>query len=271
MTGTPIIPVGSTQRCGTTLLQRLFNATRRAVIFGENFYFLQTLPGSIRKLHIDAQKRADATAQYRSLLTDTSVDFEASSLFPDYMKYLEVTRSGFYAICQFYQAQAAEMGFSRWGLKHQIIDTDAFRFTLQLMPDARYIGIYRNPIDVAKSAKTRWPDAYQALDAFRSLGQRWRDNTLLLHQMAGQDNAILLRYENFIADPDPHLRAIEEHTAFPDLDRRVLTNKVNDHPHVSDGTLQNVYQAPAHLTDQEQHAVLAAAGDMVEKLGYSIR
>jgi hypothetical protein len=84
----PIIIVGPTTRCGTTLLQRALNSTRKIVIYGENFMFMQKYPdmihGFTRSLNANRHNNASSRAMLRS-----GVDFEASALFPDYDAYIE--------------------------------------------------------------------------------------------------------------------------------------------------------------------------------------
>jgi len=167
--GAPVIVVGPTTRCGTSLLQRALNSTRKIVIYGENFTFMHKYPDMLRGLdkHVEGKRRNIRAS--RDLLL-SGEDFEGSSLFPDYDNYIAALRQNFFGIARFYRSDAAALGFQRWGIKHQIRDQRSFEIVPQLMSRAVFIFIYRELLAVAKSAKARWPGDFKGPDDYRRFG-----------------------------------------------------------------------------------------------------
>ena len=121
----PILVIGPTTRCGTSLLQRLLNSTGKVVIYGENFALMQTVPDIIRGLQRGADTKRKVIGIARDMLVKR-VDFEASSLFPDFDDNLAAWSAAFRRIVRLYEQDAAKLGFQRWGLKHQIRGQSSF-------------------------------------------------------------------------------------------------------------------------------------------------
>jgi hypothetical protein len=268
----PILVVGPTTRCGTSLLQRLLNSTGEVVIYGENFSLMQTVPDIIR----NQQRGADGKRKVIGIARDMvrqRVDFEASSLFPDFDGYIRAWRAAFDGLVRFYREDAARLGFARWGLKHQIRAQSSFALLPKLLPEARYVMIYRDLLAVARSAKARWPDDFKGADDYRRFGRNWQDNVHTMRGFAG-DNFLLFRYEDFVADPGPHLERLERFVGFEGIDREVMTRKINDQPayELDRGKAGAAdYREPARLTGEEIELLLADSAALYRELGYEAR
>jgi len=266
----PILVVGPTTRCGTSLLQRLLNSTGKAVIYGENFALMQTIPDIIRGQQRGADTKRKVIGIARDMLRQR-VDFEASSLFPDFDGYLDAWAAAFAAFMRFYREDAARLGFRRWGLKHQIRGQSSFALLPKLLPEARYVMIYRDLIAVARSAKARWPGDFKGPDDYRRFGRNWHDNVRTMQSFAGP-NFLLFRYEDFVADPDPHLDRLEAFIGFDGIDRGVMTRKINDQPAYEPGQGRAAdagYRAPAALDAREKELLLADSATLYRELGYA--
>ncbi|MEX1109863.1 MAG: sulfotransferase [Dongiaceae bacterium] len=266
----PIVIVGPTTRCGTSLLQRALNSTRKIVIYGENFTFMQKFPdmvhGSARNLN--AKRRNIATS--REMLR-SGVDFEASALFPDYDAYIDTIRQGFHGIARLYRTDAKELGFDRWGLKHQVRDQRTFEVVPQLLPRARFIFIYRELIAVARSAKSRWPGDFKSEADYQRFGDNWARNIRTALDLESE-RFVVLRYEEFIADPEPFLRRIEAFTGIDGIDRSVMTRRINANPLIdadAKGKSPDSYREPADLSDRQRDLLMVEARPLHEGLGYS--
>jgi hypothetical protein len=265
--GAPVIVVGPTTRCGTSLLQRALNSTRKIVIYGENFTFMHKYPDMLRGLdkHIDGKRRNIKAS--RDLLL-SGEDFEGSSLFPDYDNYIRAIRQGFGGIARLYRTDAASLGFQRWGIKHQIRDQRSFDIVPQLMPRAQFIFIFRELLAVAKSAKARWPGDFKGPDDYRRFGDNWARNTRLAHSLAG-DRFMVIRYEEFIADPEPVFQKIETLTGIPGIDRSVMTRRINANPLTDrDAKSADDYRKPSELSGAEIDLLMNDARETYDKLGY---
>lgn len=265
--GAPVIVVGPTTRCGTSLLQRALNSTRKIVIYGENFTFMHKYPDMIRGLdnHIEG-KRRNIKASRDMLLS--GADFEGSSLFPDYDNYIAAIRQGFGNIARLYRTDSAALGFQRWGIKHQIRDQRSFEIVPQLMPRAQFIFIFRELLAVAKSAKARWPGDFKGPDDYRRFGDNWARNTRLAHSLAS-DRFMVIRYEEFIANPDPIFQKIETLTGVPGIDRSVMTRRINANPLTDrDAKSSDDYRKPGELSAVEVDLLMSDARETYTKLGY---
>lgn len=270
----PVIIVAPTQRCGSTLLQRLLNSTREMIVYGENFYMLQKLPDTLSGLHNNIPQRQDAIRRTTKLFMETDFDFEASSLFPDYEQYLGAARAGFYALIKFYGDYSKSLNFNHWGIKHQVRGPQGYLFLRRLLPQARYLCIYRDIRDVAKSAKARWPEQYTQLGAYQQLGMLWQENLKAILSQRDQDNVLLFKYEDFIADPQPHLDRLEDFVGLTSIDRGVMERRVNNYPVMDPNdprNAKNVYQKPVDLSAAEMEALLRACGEIHQSLGYGDR
>jgi hypothetical protein len=201
------------------------------------------------------------------------VDFEASSLFPEFDDYLQAWRAAFDGFVRFYREDAAKLGFRRWGLKHQIRGQSSFALLPKLLPDARFAMIYRDLIAVARSAKARWPGDFKGPDDYRRFGRNWQDNVGTMRRFAGE-NFLLLRYEDFVADPAPHLARLEQFVGFDGIDRGVMTRKINDQPSYepAQGRAGEAgYREPARLSGKEIELLLAESAPLYRELGYEVR
>ena len=195
MTSTaPVLIVAPTKRCGSTLLQRLLNSTGEIIVYGENFFFLQKLPELLFSLHRNAKDRNANVKKNMELFLDKQIDFEGSGLYPDYEGFVATAISGFHGIPEYYADYSSKLGFERWGIKHQIREIGGFLFLMRLLSNARYVFIYRDLLDVACSAKSRWPRDFEKLGAFRYYGQLWRDNVRAILNLRGE-NHLLIQYK----------------------------------------------------------------------------
>lgn len=266
----PILVVGPTTRCGTSLLQRLLNSTGKIVIYGENFGFLQTLPDMIRNQARDGETKRKVISIAREMLLDRT-DFEASSLFPPLDDYIAGLTQAFHTLLGVYAADAAKLGFARWGLKHQIRGQSSFALLPRLIPEARYVMIYRDLLDVARSAKARWPGDFKGPEDYRRFARNWRDNLQTMRSLQG-DNFLLFRYETFAADPHAHIDRLEKFVELAGIDRAVMARRINDQPKYqldAGGAADASYRKPATLQPGEVKLLLSESGELYGELGYA--
>ena len=267
----PIVIVGPTTRCGTSLLQRALNSTRKIVIYGENFTFMHKYPDMIHGFSRNLKAKRHNIATSREMLK-SGVDFEASALFPDYDNYIETIRQGFHGIARLYRADAKALGFDRWGLKHQIRDQRTFALVPQLLPRACFIFIYRELLAVAKSAKSRWPGDFKSEADYQRFGDNWARNIRTALDLEGE-RFIVLRYEEFVDDPVPFLDRIETFTGITGIDRTVMTRRINANPLIdadAKGKTPDAYREPAELTERQRLLLLSEAQTLHEGLGYAV-
>lgn len=264
----PVFVIGPTTRCGTSLLQRLLNSTGRIVVYGENFALLQTFPDIIRNYQREADAKRKVIAMARDLLVEKREDFEASSLFPDFDSYLRALIGSFRLLLRSYRDDAAALGFERWGIKHQIRSQTSFAILPRLLPDARYVMIYRDLLPVARSAKARWPGDFRGPQDWRRFARNWADNIRTMQRLSG-DAFLLLKYEHFTADPEPHLQRLERFVEIDGIDRAVMTRRINDQPRFApDGSAVTDYRPPQPLSDEETDLMMSECAAFYRELGY---
>jgi hypothetical protein len=268
MSANPILVVAPMPRCGSTLLQRLINSSRRAIIYGENFYLLDRVPDALADLHSnELAKRAQSDAVMQRLLAGHA-DIDGTALYPDHKAFLAAARDSFYHVVRHYDATSRRLGFARWGLKHQIRAVPGFRFLARLLPGARYVFIYRDVLPVARSMKARWPKEYAGAAMMRKIGFAWRNGLGEILARKGGDS-LLLRYEDFVAEPAAGLAALEAFLELPGIDSEVLKLKVNSFAPAPDSpAMRSTYRAPAALTREEEAALLSGSAGMRRRLGY---
>lgn len=266
----PLLIVAPTQRCGTTLLQRLFNSTRHIIVYGENFVITEKIPRLLLGAHANSDVKTKNVRFALEKILSGEVDFDSSMLFPDYEGYLRVHEKNFRNFLAFYETCSKRYGFSRWGLKHQIRDLRAFLFFLRVVPEAQYVFIYRDLLNVARSARARWPEQYQTPGEFRRLGRQWQQNLDAILRFRGR-HYLVLRYEDLIQDPDEKLRLLEDFTGIHDIDRTIMKSKINVSPildQLSSEELRTTYRPPEELKEEEIEALLAEGRDLYDRLGY---
>jgi hypothetical protein len=263
----PILIIAPLPRCGSTLLQRLINSSKRAVIYGENFYLMDGLPEGLADLHNKAAWKGRHTKAVMDRLL-AGEDVDGTALFPDHPAFLAAARQGFYLIIRHYAQTSRQLGFARWGLKHQTRKPEGLAFLHKLLPGARYVFIFRDVLPVAKSMKARWPKEYTGANAMRSIGFAWHDRlkTILDHRPR---DSLLLRYEDLIANPARGIDALEAFIGLEGINREVMKAKMNATDQTGDPShVRPIYRQPSELTPEEEAALWIGSAELRRQLGY---
>jgi hypothetical protein len=264
---TPTIITAPTARNGITLIQRLLNSTRQAMIFGENRQFVQTLPTLTITNYVNHQQgHAELEASRQKFLNETT-EYWSSNLWPDSGRYMMLTFEMFYKAAMIYRQTAQECGFKHWGIKNPMTDRKMVHNLGQLMRTARFVVIYRNPFDVVASAKARQfiTDQQQVTQYAR----QWQDNLQAVRDHP-PNHLMLIQHEQLTAEPEPILQELESFTGLTGIDRSVLGRKINTFAapegagHAPDG-----YIAPESLTEQEVTVIEQEAGQLMQWAGYA--
>src|SRR5262245_7763501 len=114
----PVFIVAPWRRCGTTLLQRALNSSGSAIIYGENFVFVEQYPFMVARVNAGLERKQARTASIRRRVLSGDYDIDASALFPDFGLYAQLMRSHFYALARYYERLTHRYGRPIWGLKH---------------------------------------------------------------------------------------------------------------------------------------------------------
>lgn len=264
---TPVVISAPTARNGVTLLQRLLNSSRQIVIFGENLHLCEWMPLVVqRACEIHTQSEAQFKVTRQRFLNETT-EFWSSGLWPNSELYAKHAVCAFWLMLDAYTTGSQEMGFSRWGIKHPFATLEAYRAFRSLLPGGRFIYIYRNLFDVARSAKAR--RFVKTVDEVAELAKNWREGVAAARVETAK-NVLVIKYEQLIAESQAWIERIQQLTGVAGIDPSVMTRKYNTfRGPESAGLSSSEYIAPESLTPDEVRALQKNAGDMLEAEGYT--
>jgi len=264
----PILILAPTTRCGSTLLQRAINQAGQAIIYGENFIFMESAPLLLGGQLSDVEPKARAAKASMDAFVRGDTGLDGSNLFPDYRAYRKLLASVVFQIADFYRRESSQHGYARWGLKHQITRLPGFRNFIHLIPGFRSVTVFRDLVDVGKSMQTRWPENLASEAQCAEIGRRWRENLEYLLRLDRSRN-LVIRYEDLVARPDERIPAIEAHLGLA-LSRDAFRKRVNAHTFdPATGRAGEMYRPPSALAPAKLHALLEGAQPLYGKIGYS--
>ncbi|MFC7531090.1 sulfotransferase family protein [Actinoplanes sp. GCM10030250] len=271
----PIFVVGC-PRSGTTMLQLMLHAHPRIALPPESRFLL---PAYFRRhefgdLSESAQRRnlalwITSTAHFGDLGLDIEAVVEAIAAAPPTLGS---------ALGTVFKMYADRFGKPRWGDKRPAYLRN-LRIILRLFPDAQIINIMRDGRDcVASLRETPWAPAdlgemidYWARSADASLRAAREYPADVFHQV---------RYEDLVADPEPHLRAIcdflaEEYDPAMAHPSELAPVAVPEYKtwHAltrSEVTTARVSSWQSRLTEDQVRRCEAVFGDRLTRFGYQL-
>jgi Sulfotransferase family len=179
------------------------------------------------------------------------------------------------AIRKVYRGYARMFGKSRYGDKTPAY-VQHIRVLADIFPEARFVHLIRDGRDVAMSlTEVKWGPT-DVLEA----ALQWRERVLRGRQAGAELGAhryLEARYERLVAEPEPVLREVSEFIEVPFDDAMVRHSETAGErvPGRVDGLHRRAAMAPAAVRDwrrdmarEDLEAVEAAAGDLLEELGY---
>ncbi len=266
----PIFIVAPSRRCGTTLLQRAINSSKEAVIYGENFNFLENYPEMLSGVVGNLRIKIRNTKYARTRVLSGDCDFDASMLYPDYEEYARIMTDHLLRMFRYYERKSKYYGYETWGLKHQIRSAKAFLAFFRFFRSARYIFLYRNIIDAAKSDKARFPTKYNKPENFGTLGLVWSSNVQFMRQMTG-NNVLHLDYRDISPPSSVMIENIKQFCGISHMDNDIFQKRINVSPILDSLSVTEKtsnYRAPKELTEAECEALLLHARETCRQLGY---
>ncbi|MBW1713937.1 MAG: sulfotransferase, partial [Deltaproteobacteria bacterium] len=196
-----------------------------------------------------------------------TTEFWTSSLQIDVADYTTTLIKAFFDLALCYQRCSEDYGYDRWGIKQPLRFPNTFNIFHQFMPKARFVFIYRNLFDVARSAKARrWINTSAEV---AQLASQWQTNLLSIVRRR-PERVIPLRYENLVANPGPHIAQLERFTETSGIDRTVMDRKFNTFAGPGgNGQSPSQYVEPQELSPDETDILSRAASEALAATGYA--
>lgn len=255
----PIFLLSAGWRSGSTLLQRLIMSDRNVLIWGEPYDEC----GLIQAL-------AETTKAFRAGWPPSDYYYDGTppnelsgnwiaNLFPA----LEDLRKGHRALFDATFAQPAKAaGATRWGIKEVRLGSEHSLYLRWLYPKARFLFLYRNPLDAYRSYcryGRSWYDTFPDKPVFTPMtfGSHWRNLMEGYLRDSSELGAFMVRYEDLIAGK-AHLDEIENYLGIQ-IDRTILNAKV--------GSSERGGQK-AKVSRLEKWLLKRAVSPVAEQMGY---
>jgi hypothetical protein len=262
----PIIVTSPTSRCGTTLVQRLLSSADNALIYGEEIGLqMQVLTGwftgQLRFLERTGQAM---DIEFEQALARTLADWRPG-LMPPSPIMLKAWIETYYQMPVTLMHHAQSISRPIWGFKRPTFSRDTIKGFLALLPQAKIIYVFRNPLDVVKSAKARkFINTQKELVAFCA---EWAKNMSEVAELAQDNRVLFLKYESMLEQRDEHVQLLELFTGAENIDAGVFGLKLNTYKGSYDeGYAPDQYIPPARLTKSERAAVLSETGSVMGRL-----
>jgi len=265
----PLVLTSPTPRCGTTLLQRLLCSSQSALIYGEKC--AQDLELLLNICIFKTQEYHCGRAAYEQELQKVlhgEVNHWLLELMPDIDGYLSVLQKSALAGIAYCREYAIRSGRPVWGMKYPGWSPITLRLISNVMPGARFIFILRNLADCVKSAKAQ--RMIYTKEEVHQFCQKWLEGVTYANGMCSNDAALVLHYEDLVAQPEETLAQLASFSGLHDLDRSVLEHKINVWMGQQFSTQsRDGYIPPAELSEAEAAIVAEAMAQFKQAISIS--
>lgn len=259
----PIFLLSAGWRSGSTLLQRLLMSDPRVLLWGEPFDEcgpIQAMAATVKAFRPGWPPPDYYLSHHAGARPGDLADDWIANLFPAPQALRAGHRAFFDAA---FAAPARQAGAQRWGIKEVRLSVEHARYLKWLYPNARFLFLYRNPLDAYVSYcryGRNWYDVWPDRPVFtpQAFGAHWRALTEGFLREAQGLGAVIVRYEDLVKGDEALLQQIERQMDFR-LDRAVLGNKVGSSERRGE---------KARVSGLERMLLRRAVAPVAQQLGY---
>ena len=145
-----------------------------------------------------------------------------------------------------------------------ILNSARTQFLQKHFPNSYFICLFRNGYAVAEGIHRKEKHPME-----QCIKQWTVSNEILLRDMEHLQNKIMMRYEDFTADPSKHLDAIAKFLAIEPFPQQVLNNEFKIHK--EEGKISNRNEKSfKSLSIEDLDVIRKVGGEMLKRLGYGI-
>lgn len=254
--GPPVFIFAASWRTGSTLLQRVVNASGEVFVWGEPGF----LPEA-RGLFVCLENYLMQVKWRREDGFGEAVGKWIAVVSPDPKRVKDAFLSFFEDL---YNKETISLGRARWGFKEVRANAVAhIRFLQTLYPKARFLFLVRDPWDMYQSVKGKkfhanFENPLQPVHVWRNNVSEFLDDSEL------QESCLLIRYEELVKQTHENndlLHKIADHLGISICGKMFLELEARTDP--SGDTFP--------LVKDELTSVTRIAGDAAKRLGYELR
>lgn len=255
----PVFLFSAGWRSGSTLLQRMVMSDTRVFIWGEPYDhcgIIQSLADTIKAFTPDWPRH---DYYYDGTPHNELSDRWIADMYPSLHDFRRGHRALFNAM---FADPAKAVGASRWGIKEVRLGIDHAVYLRWLYPKARFLFIYRNPLDAYRSYCRYgriWYKAWPGAPVFTpgAFGRHWRELVEGFLKGSTRVDGLVIRYEDLVRGKMP-LQEIEQYLGTK-IDPSVLNRKV--------GSSEREGEKP-WVSGLEKWLLRRAVSPIAQELGY---
>jgi len=257
----PVFVFSAGWRSGSTLVQRLILSSRELVVWGEplgDAAFIGRLAYSLSYV-------SDKWPPQKFFMTGSSLGELASRWIANLTPEINFLRSAHRCLfLEWFKKPAKQrFGLERWGLKEVRLTIHHARYLKWLFPNARFVFVYRHPLDAFRSWKgnkwrSKWPGYYPR--SAMAFGRHWR--FLLEGFIEGTEevDGLLIKFEDLVTGK-VRVKEIADHVRVSRIDPNVLSKKIAS-------PARKTRAGRSRITPIDRAIIHILCGALMRRLGY---